>query len=80
MKRHIKRDALLRKQQRLLKHFRRHDRACDREILLRADERLLNAGAQVAILADDIQKLLHQLVALVLEQLMPAPRGGQARF
>ena len=75
---HVQLHAGLGVQQRLLQHLRAHDGGGHREGGVGPLEALLHLGTEGAVAADDVQKLLHHLVPLVLQQLVAAGGGAEA--
>ena len=63
-------DALARIHQRLLEHLRGHDGACHLKGRERGGQPFLDLQTQLLIELHDVHELTHQLIALVLEQLM----------
>ena len=80
LERHRQFHALLGIQQSLLQSLGAHQGGGDGERLMHRHQILLHLSPEGADLPDCIQKLLHQLIPLILQQLVAALGGTQLAF
>ena len=76
--RHIQCNTLFGIQQRLFQHLGAHQRGSDGKGAVGLLETFFHMDADFPVFPNDIKELLHQLIALVLQELVTARCGFQA--